>query len=124
MSINHKFFTLKKEHISMIMNLDTNPENLSLIGETQTKLSPFLLEGELDLVLGHLIVGKELSDEEKETKRANNEPFLSRDNMDDLYELYKELPTALNIVLTSATFTPATYFTRHYENNWKIFNAE
>lgn len=124
MSINHKFFTLKKEHLSMITNLDTNPDKLSLIGETQTKLTPFLIEGDLDTVLGHLIVGKELTDEEKENKRLNNEPFLTRDNMDELYELYKELPTALNIVLTSKTFTPATYFTRHYENNWKIFNEE
>lgn len=124
MSINHNFFTLKKEHISMIKNLDSNPDKLSLIGETQTKLTPFLMEGDLDTVLGHLIVGKELTDEEKEIKRSNNESFLSRDNMDDLYELYKELPKALNIVLTSATFTPATYFTRHYENNWKIFSEE
>lgn len=118
---NHIVFELKKEHIAMITQLETTPEKLSLIGNYKTQKSPFINGDTLDKDLAMIIIGKELSDEEKATKNENGESYYTRDNMQPLYDLYVELPQALNIVLNTKSFEPNTYYTRHYENNWKVY---
>lgn len=119
--LNHIVFELKKEHIAMISQLGTTPEKLSLIGNHKTQKSPFINGDTLDKDLAMIIIGKELSDEEKATKDENGESYYTRDNMQPLYDLYAELPQALNIVLNTKSFEPNTYYTRHYENNWKVY---
>lgn len=118
---NHILFELKKEHIAMISQLNITPESLSLIGNIKTQKSPFVSGGTLDEDLGLILVGKELSDEEKATKLMNGEEYLTRDNMKPLYDLYGSLPQALNIVLNTKSFEPNVYYTRAYENNWKVY---
>lgn len=113
----HKVFELKKQHIALLKALNTKPEKLSIIGSFSSK-SPFS-DGDLFEDLGNIIVGKELSDEEKIEKHEADEHFFSRDKKDELLNIYKDLPIALEIVLNTLSFEEGTYRTRSYMVDWK-----
>lgn len=117
MSKNHKYFELKREHIALITNLLTTPEKLSLIGSSNTPLSPFSDNNLMD-DLGDLLVGRELTDEEKKDLESKGIEYASRDNVDFLKQIYSELPEALDVILNTQSFEPGKYRTRWYERNW------
>lgn len=117
MSINHRTFELKKAHLALINNLLIKPDKLALLSSKSTK-SPFS-DNDLMEDLGFLIVGKELTDEQKKLKTENGEHFYTRDNEEELLKIYEELPTALEIVLNTLSFEEGKYRTRFYEINWK-----
>lgn len=118
MSNNHKYFELKEEHISLITNLLTTPEKLSLIGCVDSSLSPFSDNNLMD-DLGTFIIGRELSDEEKKELDAKGIEYKSRDDVDYLKQIYSELPMALDVILNTQSFEVGKYRTRWYERNWK-----
>jgi hypothetical protein len=121
MSQNHKTFELKIEHIALIKGLVVDVKTISLIGCTDTKLTPFGGNSlEEDLV--NLLVGRELTDEEKDKLTAKGETFRSKDDIELLKTIYSELPQALDVVLNSLSFQPGTYRTRWYERNWKLID--
>ena len=118
MSKNHKTFELKIEHIALITSLSTESNKLALIGCVDTDLSPFSGDSLIE-DLGHILIGRELTDEEKNKLTEDGIPFKSREDVEWLKQIYSELPTALDVVLNSKTFEPGTYRTRWYERNWK-----
>ena len=113
----HKIFELRKPHIALARALRIKPETLSLIG-SNSKLSPFS-DGDLLFDLGNIIVGKELTDEEKINKHEAGESFLTRDNEDELFGFYNDLPIALEIILNTMSFEEGLYRTRAYIVDWK-----
>lgn len=113
----HKIFELRKPHIALVRALRIKPETLSLIG-SNSKLSPFS-DGDLLFDLGNIIVGKELTDEEKIDKHEAGESFLTRDKEDELLSYYKDLTVALEIILNTMSFEEGIYRTRAYMVDWK-----
>lgn len=122
-TLNHRFFRLRKEHVGMMKSLIIDPESLSLIGDNIDDKSPFSKGGSLLNDLGYILVGKELSDKEKEKKNELGEKYLTRDNPDELLAIFNELPLAIEVVFSSLSFEPGLYRTRHYYSEWtKIEN--
>lgn len=121
MSNNHKTFELKIEHLALLRGLVIGVKTISLIGCVDSKLTPFggnSLEDDLAI----LLVGKELTDKEKEKLDSEGKEYYTRDNMEPLKQIYSELPQALQIVLSAQTFEPGVYRTRWYECNWKLMD--
>ena len=117
MSINHRVFELKTEHIALASALLIKPESLSLIGSKSPK-SPFS-DGDLIEDIAMIVVGKEPKDEEKKKMDEEGTFYYTRDREEDLLKIYEELPTALEIILSTKSFEVGIYRTRHYLIDWK-----
>ena len=121
MSENHKLFEIKIEHIALVKAICFTPESLSILGCIDTQLTPF---GGNDLKsdLADIIVGRELNEFEKQDKLDKGEIVRSREDLEWMLSIYKDILTVLDIVNNVGTFEPGMYRTRWYERNWKRIN--
>lgn len=115
-------FELKEEHVKLVKHLrwSINKENIiSGIGDDGDDIAPPFGENNIYDAIDLIIHGrpddfnpfevediKEYSDEEKAKYDA----------------LYNELPTALEIILSTGSFQVGTYRTKFHDRNWKIKN--
>ena len=115
-------FELKEEHVKLVKHLrwSINNDNIiSGIGDDGDDIAPPFGENNIYDAIDLIIHGrpddfnpfevediKEYSDEEKATYDA----------------LYNELPTALEIILSTGSFQLGTYRTKFHDRNWKIKN--
>jgi len=119
-SINHRRFELKKEHLALISALKYDAISMSILfNEYNETLTPF---GGIDLVtdLGDILIGRELSDEDKLRLTDLGGDFKSRDNdMGWAMDFYREIPVALEVISNRRTFELGLFRTRWYETDWK-----
>lgn len=115
---NHKTFELKKEHLALIKCIDFTSETFSLIGNIHSAVSPF---GGVDLKtdLGDILIGRELSEDEKTTLRNAGTEFKTREDSEWMLKIYQEVPQALDVINNTFSFEPGIYRTRWYDRNWK-----
>lgn len=115
-------FELKEEHVKLVKHLrwSVNNDNiLSGVGDDGDDIAPPFGENNIYDAIELIIHGrpddfkpfeveeiKEYTDEEKATYDA----------------LYKELPTALDVILFTGSFELGTYRTRYHLREWKKKN--
>lgn len=115
-------FELKEEHVKLVKHLrwSVNKNNIiSGVADEGDEIAPPFGENNIYDAIDLIINGRPADFnplEEEEIKEYSAEEKAKYD------ALYKELPTALEIILSVGTFDLGTYRTKYHDRNWKKVN--
>ena len=69
--------------------------------------------------MGLILYGPQIVDGPDHGLEEMDEGTYNDEQKAEMWELYRELPTALNIVMFTGKFEPGHYKTKTYLRNWK-----
>lgn len=112
-------FELKEEHIKLIKHLKWDTISFPHIKHDVNPLTPFT-DGEkivqdIALIL-HGYNGEVVQPDTEE------DPHYSQEQIDEMKQLYEDLPIALDIICFLGTFECGMYRTKYHIRDWKKIN--